>query len=98
MRRASGEANTRPAAADAGTGAGYFDGQAGSFPVGPSDKSGRDFRGKGRLDYVGKHHLRFAGSGRYFMKAGVDAPENLLAYQDFDGDFKTDGQGDTYLK
>jgi Bacterial Ig domain/Domain of unknown function (DUF5060) len=82
----------------AGTGAGYFDGQTGSFQIGPSDKTGRDFRGKGRLDYVGKHHLRFAGNGQYFMKAGVDAPENLLAYQDFDGEFKTDGEMDQLVK
>jgi len=74
------------------------DGASGSFDVLPTDKRGRDFRGKGRLEYVGKHHLRFAGTGDYFMKAGVDAPENLLAYADFDGDFKTDGQGDSYVK
>jgi hypothetical protein len=62
-----------------------FSGRTGSFNVAPSDKSGRDFRGQGRLQYVGKHHLRFAGSGRYFLKAGADSPENLLAYADFDG-------------
>jgi hypothetical protein len=62
-----------------------FDGLSGSFSVAISDKAGRDFRAKGRLQYVGKHHLRFAGSGEYFLKAGPDAPENLLAYADFDG-------------
>jgi hypothetical protein len=82
----------------AGPSAGFFDASAGNFSIAATDKSGTDFRGKGRLDYVGKHHLRFAETGEYFMKAGVDAPENLLAYQDFDGDFKTDGQGDTYIK
>lgn len=61
------------------------DGRNGSFEIAPSDKTGRDFRGEGRLQYVGKHHLRFAGSGRYFLKAGPDAPETLLAYADFDG-------------
>ncbi|WP_226895510.1 DUF5060 domain-containing protein [Luteolibacter marinus] len=61
------------------------DGAAGSFIVLPTDKSGRDLRGKGRLEYVGKHHLRFAGTGEYFMKCGTDSPENLLAYEDFDG-------------
>ena len=44
-----------------------------------------DFRAKGRLQYVGKHYLRFAGSGEYFLKAGPDSPETLLAYEDFDG-------------
>ena len=85
-------------AADAGQSAGYFDGEGGGFLVDPTDKTGRDFRGKGRLEYVGKHHLRFAGTGEYFMKQGTDSPENLLAYLDFDGGFKTDGDGDEYLK
>lgn len=57
----------------------------GEFSIGPTDKQGRDFRAHGRLEYVGRHHLRFAGSGEYFLKVGADAPENLLAYADFDG-------------
>ncbi len=62
-----------------------FDGLSGTFLVAPTDKTGRDFRAHGRLEYVGRHHLRFAGSGRYFLKAGPDSPETLLAYADFDG-------------
>jgi hypothetical protein len=62
-----------------------FDGKSGSFTVAPTDKTGRDFRARGRLQYVGKHHLQFAGTKEYFLKAGPDAPETLLAYQDFDG-------------
>ncbi|MCH6257646.1 DUF5060 domain-containing protein [Puniceicoccaceae bacterium K14] len=61
-----------------------FHGISGSFNVSPTDKAGRDFRGQGRLQYVGKHHLQFAGSKNYFLKAGPDAPETLLAYIDFD--------------
>ncbi|QDU75786.1 Putative endoglucanase [Bremerella volcania] len=61
-----------------------FDGVSGSFEIAPSDKGGRDFRSKGRLSYVGKHYLQFAGSGEYFLKAGPDAPETFLAYEDFD--------------
>ena len=64
-----------------------FDGASGSFSVAPTDKTGRDFRAKGRLQYVGEHYLQFAGTKEYFLKAGADAPENLLAYRDFDGDF-----------
>ncbi|NRB48741.1 MAG: DUF5060 domain-containing protein [Saprospiraceae bacterium] len=56
----------------------------GSFEVEATDKGGRDFRAKGRLEYVGKHFLQFKGEGSYFLKAGTDAPETLLAYQDFD--------------
>ncbi len=84
--------------ADAGTSAGFMDGQTGTFDVAATDKTGRDFRGKGRLQYVGKHHLRFAGTGEYFLKAGADAPENFLAYADFDGDFKKDGIKDELIK
>jgi hypothetical protein len=61
------------------------DGLKGSFTVAPTDKTGRDFRAKGRLQYVGTHYLQFAGSKEFFLKAGADAPETLLAYADFDG-------------
>ncbi len=61
-----------------------FDGQSGSFVIAKTDKEGRDFRAKGRLQYVGKHHLQFAGTKEYFLKAGADAPETLLAFTDFD--------------
>jgi len=63
-----------------------FDGASGRFDVGPSDKTGRDHRATGRLDYVGEHYRRFAESGRYFLKGGADSPENFLGYADFDGD------------
>jgi len=85
-------------APQAGTSAGYVDGETGSFRVAPTDKRGRDNRAKGLLQYVGEHYLRFAGTGEYFLKAGADAPENFLAYRDFDGDFKNDGQKDNLIK
>ncbi|MBT5925098.1 MAG: DUF5060 domain-containing protein [Verrucomicrobia bacterium] len=62
-----------------------FDGITGNFKVKRSNKKGQDFRAKGRLEYVDGHYLQFAGSKEYFLKAGPDAPETLLAYQDFDG-------------
>ncbi len=61
-----------------------FDGKTGSINIAKSDKTGRDLRAHGRLQYVGQRYLRFAGSGQYFLKAGADAPETLLAYADFD--------------
>jgi hypothetical protein len=70
------------------------DGLRGSFEVGETDKAGRDLRGKGRLDYVGGRYLQFAGCGEYFLKAGADAPENLLAYADFDGTYSHKRQGE----
>ncbi len=62
-----------------------FDGEAGSFLVGPSDKSGRDFRAKGRLVHTEGRYFKFSGSGEYFLKGGAGSPENFLAYQGFDG-------------
>ncbi|HNQ87799.1 MAG TPA: DUF5060 domain-containing protein [Verrucomicrobiota bacterium] len=60
-------------------------GQTGSFVIVRTDKTGSDLRAKGRLQYVGVHHLQFADTKEYWLKAGPDAPENLLAYVDFDG-------------
>lgn len=61
-----------------------FDGQAGGFTILPTDKTGRDHRGKGRLEYVGERYLRFAETGETFLKGGADSPENFLAYDEFD--------------
>lgn len=64
--------------------AGFMDGQTGTFTITESDKTGRDNRAKGRLQYMGESYLQFEESKKYFIKLGVDAPENLLAYVDFD--------------
>lgn len=83
---------------ETGESGGYMDGTTGAFTVEVSDKTGRDFRSKGRLEYVKKHYLEFAGTGEPFLKVGVDAPENFLAYEDFDGTFKDDGHSDELVK
>lgn len=64
-----------------------FDGDSGTFQIAESDKSAPDFRGEGRLDYAGDRYLRFAGSGKIFLKAGPDSPENFLGFEDFDATF-----------
>ncbi len=61
-----------------------FNGLRGEFMIAPSDKRDRDFRSEGRLQYVDQRYLKFAESGRRFLKIGVDSPETLLAYTDFD--------------
>jgi len=61
-----------------------YDGKSGSFMIAATDKTANDFRSKGRLQYVGGHYLRHAGTGEYFLKIGPDSPETLLAYEDFD--------------
>lgn len=66
-------------------GTGYeFDGDTGSFVVGPTDKSAPDFRNKGRLQVTGGRYRQYAGTGDYFIKVGADAPETTLAYEDID--------------
>jgi len=72
----------------------YFDGSSGSFNIAATDKSGKDFRSKGKLEYIGEHYLRFAETGKYFLKGGADSPENFLAYTDFDGTRKGPGIGE----
>jgi len=75
---------------NAGTAA-SFDGATGTFNITESTASESDFRHHGILRYVNKHHLQFAGSGEYYLKAGADSPENFLGYHEFDGTFSTGG-------
>lgn len=78
--------------------AGFMDKSEGNFTVTDTDKTGRDMRAKGRLNYVGERYLKFAGTGEYFLKCGADAPENFLAYEEFDGTFHNDGIKDDLVK
>ncbi|MBD3320412.1 MAG: DUF5060 domain-containing protein, partial [Chitinivibrionales bacterium] len=52
---------------DAGTAVTPFDGETGNFDIAATDKSGRDNRGKGLLQYVGEHYLKWAETGEYFL-------------------------------
>lgn len=56
----------------------------GKITIKPTPQNAPGFYSEGRLTYVNKPYLQFAGSKRYFLKAGADAPETLLAYTDFD--------------
>ena len=67
---------------DAGAAAG-FDGASGGFNVAGLDSNAPGFLGLGRLAYAGGHYLKFA-DGPYWIKGGVDSPENLFGYADFD--------------
>ncbi len=64
-----------------------FHGASGEILVSPSDKTGSDFRAKGRVSYVNGHYLKHQGTGEVFLKAGSDSPENFLAYHEFDGTY-----------
>lgn len=66
---------------------------SGDFKVIPSDKQGDDFRGHGRL--IGSNgYFQFKDSGEYWIKGGADSPENLLAYEGFDGTYRMQTSND----
>jgi hypothetical protein len=73
---------------DAGESWAPLDGRSGSFLIEPTDKQLPDFRARGHLEYVGERYLRFAGDGTRFLKGGVDSPETMLGYADFDGTYR----------
>lgn len=61
-----------------------FNGAKGKFTITESDKLGRDFRSKGRLNVTTNGYLQFQDSKEYFLKGGADSPENFLGYYEFD--------------
>ena len=67
---------------DAGAGT-AFDGQSGSLTVLPRDPNAPGFLSAGLLEYVGGHYLKFR-DGEFWIKGGIDSPENFLAYDGFD--------------
>ncbi len=75
---------------NAGTSVDAYDDIFSSLNIAETDKSGRDFRGKGVLRYVGEHYLQF-DNGEYYIKGGTDSPENFLAYADFDATYNNGG-------
>lgn len=62
----------------------------GTFTVASSTKTSPDLRALGRLEYDGTRFLHFA-DGTPFVKGGANSPENLLAYDDFDGTYTLTG-------
>jgi hypothetical protein len=60
------------------------DGMEGSFDIVASNKSGNDFRNKGRIVNGGRGYFRYQDSDEIWIKNGADSPENFLAYTDFD--------------
>ncbi|MGJ8695169.1 MAG: DUF5060 domain-containing protein [Verrucomicrobiaceae bacterium] len=68
--------------AEAGEATG-FDGKKGSFLVEERNEDAPGYLKWGRLEYVGGHYLKFK-DGPYWIRGGVDSPENFLAYEGFD--------------
>lgn len=65
----------------------------GEFKVIESDKKGKDFRANGRL-IAEQGYFRFKDSGKFWLKGGADSPENLLAFEDFDGTYRMETSSD----
>lgn len=76
--------NISVTASEKGTPLTPYNGKSGQIMIGESTATGRDFRAQGRLGYVGKRYSQFAGSKKYSLKVGADAPELFLAYTGFD--------------
>jgi len=70
------------------------DGTTGLFDVADTDKVAPDFRGTGRLVYVGDHFLR-TQAGEVWIKGGADSPENFLGYAGFDNTVDQNGGANT---
>src|SRR4029078_10978619 len=58
------------------------DGTGGAFSVAPRAADVAGVSKWGLLEYVGLHYLKFR-DGPYWIKTGLDEPENLLAYEGF---------------
>lgn len=64
-----------------------YDGATGKIQV-TATSSAEDQWSHGKLQATPGGRLRYAVSGKFFLKGGADSPENLLGYQDFDNTLK----------
>ncbi|TCS37095.1 DUF5060 domain-containing protein [Reinekea marinisedimentorum] len=68
-----------------------LDGLSGMFSVADASASATDLRNHGLLRHVaGEHYLRFAGDGSIYIEGGMDSPENIFGYDEFDNTYKYD--------
>jgi CubicO group peptidase (beta-lactamase class C family) len=64
---------------------GEINGQNGEFEVAERISEAPGFLRKGKLAYVaGKFYLKTLGDNKYWIKGGIDSPEDFLAYGGFD--------------
>lgn len=59
----------------------------GSFVVVHTDKENADFRSSGNI-IAENGYFKFENSTKHWLKMGTNSPENLLAYEDFDGTYR----------
>lgn len=73
----------------AGTPVGALDGKSGNFSVGNIAATLPDMRARGLLTHQqGERYLRFSGDKTVFVQAGLDSPENIFGYSEFDNTSK----------
>ncbi|MGJ8680558.1 DUF5060 domain-containing protein [Paraglaciecola sp.] len=66
-----------------------FNGESGQFNVAKVAVEGQDMRGRGLLQHnKGEKYLRFAGDNSIYIQAGMDSPENIFGYYEFDNTIK----------
>ena len=71
-----------------------LDGVTGNFSVAQTSANGRDMKAKGLLQHRdGERYLRHAGSGSVFIEGGMDSPENIFGYDEFDNTRKFNNVG-----
>ena len=58
------------------------DGKTGRFSI--TKRSKDPIKARGVLTYTGESYYRYSGDNSLFFKFGPDAPENMLAYSEFD--------------
>lgn len=81
-------------AVNAGNPVSILDGKGGSFDVSGSGNVTRDMRTRGLLQNLdGESQLRFAGTNEVFIEAGMDSPENIFGYNEFDNTTKFENVG-----
>lgn len=72
----------------------FESGATGTFMVGAPDPDAEGYLATGRLAYVGEHYLKQA-NGDYWIKGGVDSPENFFGYAGFDNTINQPGGAGT---
>ena len=71
-----------------------LNGLQGTFLVAETRATGRDMKGKGLLLHArGERYLRHAKTGAVFIEGGMDSPENIFGYDEFDNTKKFNNVG-----
>lgn len=75
--------------ANAGQAVSNFNGKTGRFTIAQANSEPNDMRQRGFLGHTaGERYLRFAGDGSVYIEGGMDSPENIFGYSEFDNTTK----------